>query len=62
MKEKISTMMAVITLTLIIWLIGLLADAVIPGSFVIIRQFLLGFGLLATFGFIYTVIKEFGEF
>jgi hypothetical protein len=60
MLVKFNSFLAIITLALIIWFIGWAWNTFI-GLPKLLADFVTGFGLIATVGFVFTAIKELGE-
>ena len=59
MKLKVMTILAISVLSLCIWLIGWAWNEIfnLPK---VIGDFITGFGLIATIGYVWTVVKELG--
>lgn len=60
LKVKTTEIFAIIILTLFIWFVGWLWNHFF-GLSSVIHDFVVGFGLIASFAYIWTIIKELGE-
>lgn len=60
MPQKLMSILAICILTFLIWLLGWFFNHYLPLPGVI-RNFAVGFGIIATVGYIWTVIKELGD-